>query len=74
MQAELSKRGIELPAKMAKQATATPAVTQAMRDAARQRAGRAVQTPDQAAREAARRAQQAQGYERAPAQALAPHP
>jgi len=58
VQAELSKQGIELPAAMAKQATTTPAVTQAMRDASRQRAGQAAQTPDQGAREGARRAQQ----------------
>jgi phage/plasmid primase-like uncharacterized protein len=58
VQAELSKQGIELPAELAKQATAAPAVMQAMRDAARQKASRVPQSPDQAAREAACRAQQ----------------
>jgi len=58
VQAELSKQGIELPAELAKQATTAPAVTQAMRDAARQQAGQAAQIPDQRAQESARRAQQ----------------
>ncbi len=39
VRAELGKQGIELPAKLAKQATVTLAVTRAMRDASRQRAG-----------------------------------
>jgi len=56
VQAELSKHGIELPGEMAKQAR--PAVTQAARDASRQRTLQAAQTPDQTAQEAARRAQQ----------------
>jgi len=54
----LSKQGIELPAGMTKPAQTTSAVTQAMRDAARQKASRASQSPDQVAREAAHRAQQ----------------
>lgn len=59
VQAELGKQGFELPAEVARQAQAASAVTQAMRDAARQRAGQARQGPDQiAAQEAARRAQQ----------------
>ena len=58
VQAELGKQGFELPAEVAKQAQATSTITQAMRDAARQAAGRATHTPDQAAREATRRAQQ----------------
>jgi len=58
VQAELSKQGIELPAELVKQAQAAPVITQAQRDAARQQAGQAAQTPDQGAQEAARRAQQ----------------
>jgi len=58
VQAELSKHGIELPAELAKRATTAPAVTQAMRDAARQAgtwgrmedAGRKAQETDRARR------------------------
>ncbi len=58
VQVEMGKRGIELPAVMAKPAQAPVTVTQAMRDAARQRTGPAAQTPDQSAGEAAHRVQQ----------------
>lgn len=58
VQAEIRKHGFEMPAEAVKVPQAAPGVTQAMRDAARQTAGRAVQAPDQGAREAARHSRQ----------------